>query len=184
MKTRPPHIRPAAALTAGLALIILTAFLGACASSAEKMPAPAAMPVEAPADPNALRNAPRQVALKTPFILPYGGEVSLNDGKVRLRFLQVLEDSRCPTKTFCVWTGQARWQGAAGHWMQRVASIFAISGSKRNVTSSQLWTRSSGACFSGSCDGILSRALRSISLGSGRWRTGRAVSSSVCAGSC
>lgn len=139
MKTRPPHIRPAAALTAGLALIILTAFLGACASSAEKMPAPAAMPVEAPADPNALRNAPRQVALKTPFILPYGGEVSLNDGKVRLRFLQVLEDSRCPTKTFCVWTGQARLQLSAWSSSSGV-ELFELDTLRKNIEPGDTFT--------------------------------------------
>ena len=63
-------------------------------------------------------------------------------------------------------TGQATWQGAAGHWMQRSASAFAVSGSKRWKTSSKLWTRTSGACFAGVFARSRRRALRSTSRSS------------------
>ena len=124
MKPRPPFLRPAAAL----ALLFLTALLAACGRGTQKMPAPASMPVEAPAAANAPENAPRQVVPKTPFILPYGGEVSLQDGKVRLRFDQVLEDSRCPEGAQCIWAGQVRAQlhawadGAAAETFELITS--------------------------------------------------------------
>ena len=38
-----------------------------------------------------------------------GGQEGLNPGdKLRVRFTDVLEDSRCPTQVACFWTGQAR----------------------------------------------------------------------------
>jgi hypothetical protein len=38
-----------------------------------------------------------------------GGQDGLIPGeKLRLRFAEVLEDSRCPTQVECFWTGQAR----------------------------------------------------------------------------
>lgn len=135
MKPRPPFLRPAAAL----ALLFLTALLAACGRGTQKMPAPASMPVEAPAAANAPENAPRQVVPKTPFILPYGGEVSLQDGKVRLRFDQVLEDSRCPAKTFCVWTGQARLQLSA--WSSgSPAEVFELSTLRKNMEPGDTYT--------------------------------------------
>jgi hypothetical protein len=43
-----------------------------------------------------------------PFTFGGGQEVLLARDNVRLRFAQVLEDSRCPTQVECFWTGQAR----------------------------------------------------------------------------
>jgi hypothetical protein len=43
-----------------------------------------------------------------PFTLHGGQEATLSDQDLRVRFDDVLEDSRCPTEVECVWTGQAR----------------------------------------------------------------------------
>lgn len=42
------------------------------------------------------------------FALHGGQQVTIRDADVRLRFTDVLEDSRCPTDVECFWTGQAR----------------------------------------------------------------------------
>jgi hypothetical protein len=42
------------------------------------------------------------------FSLRGGQEAATNDGTLRIRFDEVLEDSRCPTEVECFWTGQAR----------------------------------------------------------------------------
>ena len=60
--------------------------------------------------------------------------------------------------------GQALMQGAAGHWMQRVASNWAVGRSYPRYTSSQFLTRSLGSCLGTGWKGILSRALRSICI--------------------
>jgi hypothetical protein len=49
-----------------------------------------------------------EVNLDQPFALGGGQEASVPSAKLRLRFTDVLEDSRCPTRVECVWTGQAR----------------------------------------------------------------------------
>lgn len=43
-----------------------------------------------------------------PFALAGGQQALISGEKLRLRFADVLEDSRCPTRVECVWTGQAR----------------------------------------------------------------------------
>lgn len=42
------------------------------------------------------------------FTLAGGQEALIPSEKLRLRFAEVLEDSRCPTQVECFWTGQAR----------------------------------------------------------------------------
>ena len=42
------------------------------------------------------------------FSLGGGREALIRGADLRLRFTDVLEDSRCPTLVECVWTGQAR----------------------------------------------------------------------------
>jgi hypothetical protein len=42
------------------------------------------------------------------FTLAGGQEGLIPSEKLRLRFTEVLEDSRCPTQVECFWTGQAR----------------------------------------------------------------------------
>jgi hypothetical protein len=42
------------------------------------------------------------------FILAGGQDGLIPSEKLRLRFAEVLEDSRCPTQVECFWTGQAR----------------------------------------------------------------------------
>jgi hypothetical protein len=50
--------------------------------------------------------APR-AALGKPVTLAIGQSVMLNDALVTITFTEVSEDSRCPTKVNCVWTGRA-----------------------------------------------------------------------------
>jgi hypothetical protein len=42
------------------------------------------------------------------FTLRGGQEAASSDENLRLRFTDVLEDSRCPTQVDCAWAGQAR----------------------------------------------------------------------------
>ena len=46
--------------------------------------------------------------LNQPFPLSGGQEAVIPSEKLRLKFTDVLEDSRCPTRVECFWTGQAR----------------------------------------------------------------------------
>jgi hypothetical protein len=48
------------------------------------------------------------VNLNQAFTLAGGQEGLVSSEKLRLRFTNVLEDSRCPTRVQCFWTGQAR----------------------------------------------------------------------------
>jgi hypothetical protein len=43
-----------------------------------------------------------------PFQLGGGQDALIRGEKLRVRFTDVLEDSRCPTQVECFWTGQAR----------------------------------------------------------------------------
>ena len=49
-----------------------------------------------------------EVSLNEPFPLGGGQDAVIPSEKLRLRFTDVLEDSRCPTRVQCFWTGQAR----------------------------------------------------------------------------
>jgi hypothetical protein len=51
---------------------------------------------------------PAEFNLNEVFTLGGGQEAVMTDENLRLRFEEVLEDSRCPTQVNCVWTGQAR----------------------------------------------------------------------------
>ncbi|WP_319449949.1 MULTISPECIES: hypothetical protein [unclassified Mycobacterium] len=51
---------------------------------------------------------PLQINLNQVFTLKGGQEATINGQDLRLRFDKVLEDSRCPKKVECFWTGQAR----------------------------------------------------------------------------
>jgi len=42
------------------------------------------------------------------FVLAGGQDAVIADEKLRMRFDEVLEDSRCPAQVECFWTGQAR----------------------------------------------------------------------------
>lgn len=53
------------------------------------------------------RAAP-EANLNEAFALAGGQEVLITSEKLKLRFAEVLEDSRCPTQVECFWTGQAR----------------------------------------------------------------------------
>jgi hypothetical protein len=46
--------------------------------------------------------------LGQPFALAGGQEAAITGEGLRVRFTDVLEDSRCPERVECVWTGQAR----------------------------------------------------------------------------
>ena len=49
-----------------------------------------------------------EVGLNEPFSLKGGQQGLIASEQLRLRFADVLEDSRCPTQVECFWTGQAR----------------------------------------------------------------------------
>jgi len=51
---------------------------------------------------------PLEFSLDKEFSLPGGQEATISGENLRLRFNEVLEDSRCPTQVECFWTGQAR----------------------------------------------------------------------------
>jgi hypothetical protein len=51
---------------------------------------------------------PVEFALNQEFTLRGGQEAMISGENLRLRFTEVLEDSRCPTEVECFWTGQAR----------------------------------------------------------------------------
>ena len=51
---------------------------------------------------------PIEAGVDQQFVLHGGQEVTIRGADLRLRFTDVLEDSRCPTEVECFWTGQAR----------------------------------------------------------------------------
>lgn len=51
---------------------------------------------------------PVEADLGAPFTVAGGQEAVIRGADLRLRFSEVLEDSRCPTQVECFWTGQAR----------------------------------------------------------------------------
>ncbi len=51
---------------------------------------------------------PVEFTLDQQFALGGGQEAVISGQNLRLRFTDVLEDSRCPTEVDCFWTGQAR----------------------------------------------------------------------------
>jgi hypothetical protein len=51
---------------------------------------------------------PVEYELGQSFSLGGGDEAVIRGEQLRLRFTDVLEDSRCPSQVECVWTGQAR----------------------------------------------------------------------------
>jgi hypothetical protein len=51
---------------------------------------------------------PVEYELDQAFSLSGGQEAAIRGEHLRLRFADVLEDSRCPSQVECVWTGQAR----------------------------------------------------------------------------
>jgi len=51
---------------------------------------------------------PTEAGVEQEFVLHGGQEVTIRGTDLRLRFTDVLEDSRCPTEVECFWTGQAR----------------------------------------------------------------------------
>jgi hypothetical protein len=51
---------------------------------------------------------PLEFDLNRPFALGGGQDATMTGENLRVRFNAVLEDSRCPTRVECFWTGQAR----------------------------------------------------------------------------
>ena len=51
---------------------------------------------------------PVDFTLGKEFVLGGGQEAVFSGNDLRVRFSEVLEDSRCPTEVECFWTGQAR----------------------------------------------------------------------------
>ncbi|UUO03421.1 hypothetical protein M4D79_10565 [Mycolicibacterium novocastrense] len=49
-----------------------------------------------------------EAGLDRPFVLAGGQQAEIVGEPLRLRFIEIPEDSRCPTEVECFWTGQAR----------------------------------------------------------------------------
>jgi hypothetical protein len=52
--------------------------------------------------------ARKKVLLDKNFVLSVGQEASTADGKLKIKFVSVAEDSRCPKGVNCIWAGNAR----------------------------------------------------------------------------
>jgi hypothetical protein len=52
--------------------------------------------------------ARRKIAPGKNFVLRVGQEVLTRDGNLKIKFLSVPEDSRCPKGVNCIWAGNAR----------------------------------------------------------------------------
>jgi len=52
--------------------------------------------------------ARKKVMLDKSFVLSMGQEVLTADGKLKIKFMSVPEDSRCPKGVNCIWAGSAR----------------------------------------------------------------------------
>jgi len=52
--------------------------------------------------------ARKKIMLDKNFVLRMGQEVLLADQKLKIKFVSVPEDSRCPTGVNCIWAGNAR----------------------------------------------------------------------------
>jgi len=51
---------------------------------------------------------PNKVSLGEEFSIRPGKKVSIRDTKLSIRFVSVIEDSRCPNGVQCVWQGNAK----------------------------------------------------------------------------
>ncbi|MCA1565030.1 MAG: hypothetical protein LC803_05240 [Acidobacteria bacterium] len=52
--------------------------------------------------------ARKKIMLDKNFVLNVGQEVLTADGKLKIKFVSVPEDSRCPKGVNCIWAGNAR----------------------------------------------------------------------------
>jgi len=50
----------------------------------------------------------KQLSLGQPFTLKMGQEARFKDERVKIRFISVAEDSRCPQGVNCIWAGNAK----------------------------------------------------------------------------
>ncbi len=54
------------------------------------------------------RRARKKIILDKNFVLSVGQEMLTADGKLKIKFVSVPEDSRCPKGVNCIWAGNAR----------------------------------------------------------------------------
>ena len=87
-----------------LLIIILSFLVSACGGSVSPTPPPPGEPTIEPL-PTSPPNIP---TLGQPFEVRGGERVNLQDEKLWVKFIAVLEDSRCPRTVVCVWAGQVR----------------------------------------------------------------------------
>lgn len=52
--------------------------------------------------------ARKKIVLNKNLVLSVGQEASTADGKLKIKFVAVAEDSRCPKGVNCIWAGNAR----------------------------------------------------------------------------
>lgn len=62
------------------------------------------------------------------FILPFGKTALLKDKDLRLTFSEVLEDSRCPLYSNCIWEGQVRIKIEVENFGEKAALEFTRRG--------------------------------------------------------
>ena len=53
-------------------------------------------------------SAPNQILQAGQIVLRPGDSIASEDGSIKVTFVQVTEDSRCPTNVQCVWAGQVK----------------------------------------------------------------------------
>jgi len=75
------------AMIKNIGIIILFCFLAACQATPQ---------------------AGREVAIGEEFTLKPGESIVIKDETIKITFMELIEDSRCPTGVQCVWAGQAR----------------------------------------------------------------------------
>ena len=50
-----------------------------------------------------------EAELGSEFVLPAGGEAEIKGENLRIKFLEVTADSRCPRNVECIWAGKAKY---------------------------------------------------------------------------
>lgn len=107
-----------------LALVPLVVLLAAAGCNGSKTAAPA--------------DASTTVAVDEPFRLSLGESVEI-EGQV-LRFVDVVEDSRCPTDVACVWEGRAKVQLAATLEGEDTRQVLTLPYGSMSEEESASWT--------------------------------------------
>lgn len=77
-----------------LIIIVIIVFIFGCSES-EKTP-----------NSDGNDNSYPQIKLEEPFNLKFGQTILIDTVNIKVKFLKVTEDSRCPSDVVCIWAGQ------------------------------------------------------------------------------